>query len=313
MDDDAGFALLSGTNGTFGSYMADETAITAYNTEFTKLAKAALDGTVDPVIFNKDQHKIYAIVDANYPAAVKRAIEELVEFREDFVYLRDQNLGVSSIESIQSNCNAETKSKFCATYCQSYDIIDPYSKRQITVTIGYDLASCIVRQYNNSPSTPLAGIMHDVIIKNAIYGTLSFAPSVLKDTNQKEILCDMHVNFATYIDNILVVETEYTSQEEDTQWSFINNVLGIQEVIRAIRTRCPYIRYTFIERSDFERYQADVNEVLDKYRNNFKILTMEYAANAEYTTNKIFYAVIKACYKNFIQTEIFKITAINNQ
>lgn len=307
-----GITLDKGSNGTFGNYMTDTNNTETYIEEFEKQGVAALDGTFDSVIFNKDQYKLFAIVDANYPELVKKAIEELVTFREDFGYFRDMGIGLSSLDQITLKATNVTKSKFCFTYAQSYDIIDPYTRRQITVTIGYDLVQCVINQFNNSCIVPLAGIRYKMIIQNAIYGTLSFAPTKTKTVNEKEKLSDAHINYASYIDNMLVLETEYTSQEVETQWSFINNILGIQEVIRAVRTRCPSIRYGFNDGDDLVRYRAEVNEVLSKYSANFKVLEMEYVQNAEYSTNKIFYAVIKACYRDFTQTEYFVVTAISS-
>lgn len=307
-----GITLDKGSNGKFSNYMADTNNTEAYIAEFEKQGVAAFDGTFDSVIFNKDQYKLFAIVDANYPEKVKKAIEDLVTFREDFGYFRDMGIGLSSLTQIIAKANNVTKSKFCFTYAQSYDIIDPYTRRQITVTIGYDLVQCVINQFNNSCIVPLAGIRYKMIIQNAIYGTLSFAPTKTKTVNEKEKLSDAHINYASYIDNMLVLETEYTSQEVETQWSFINNILGIQEVIRAVRTRCPSIRYGFNDGDDLTRYKADVNEVLSKYSANFKVLEMEYVQNAEYSANKIFYAVIKACYRDFTQTEYFVVTAISS-
>lgn len=302
-----GQQMKSGTNGSFGTH-----PITNVD-EFTKQAIAALDGSFDPAIFNVDQYRLTAIVDANYPDDVKRAIESLATFREDFHYFRDQGLGKNSIELIKDTCDREAKNMFCSTYFQSYDIIDPYTKKQITVTIGYSLAQLLVKHFDNGIILPTAGMKHKMIITDAIYGTLSFAPTICPDPigNQKEVLEDMRVNYASYIDNQLVVESLYTSQEHFTQWSFINNIMGIQEVVKAIRIRCPAIRYTFIDGEDLEHYRADVEEVIAPYRSNFKTLELEYVEDATYSANKIFYAVLKVVYKDFIQTEWFKITALS--
>ena len=55
-----------------------------------------------------------------------------------------------------------------------------------------------------------------MIIPDAIKGTLNFAPVVCPEPkgNQKEYMEDIRVNYATYIGEDLVVETEYTSQED---------------------------------------------------------------------------------------------------
>lgn len=303
-----GQQLQSGSNGAFGTHPIENAA------EFTTQAVEALDGTFDPAIYNVDQYRLNAIVDANYPEGVKRAIEALATFREDFMYFRDQGLGVNTIDLIAEKCNSEAKNMFCASYPQSYDIIDPYSKKQITVTIGYSLAQMLVSHCDNGANLPTAGMKHNMVIKDAIYGTLSFSPTICPDPigNQKEILDDMRVNYASYIDNQLVIESLYTSQDKHTQWSYVNNVMGIQDVVKAIRIRCPIIRYTFIDGDDLEQYRADVEEVIAPYRSNFKTLELEYVEDATYSANKIFYAVLKVVYRDFIQTEWFKVTALSS-
>lgn len=311
-----GQELASGDNGAFGDYpislIKDYTETNIDNADaYTKAAVKAFDGSFDKIIFNVDQHKIAAVFDANYPCLVKRTIESLALFREDFMFFRDQNLKKTSYELIAEESNKEAKSMFCSTYGQSYDIIDPYSKRQIPVTICYSLAQLMVPHCNNGAILPPAGIKHDMVIKDAIYGTLSFAPTICPDYNEKEKLDDLRVNYASYIDNQLVIETLYTSQEKNTQWSYVNNVMGIQEVIRAIRTRCPAIRYSFIDGEDLEKYKAEVNEVIEPYSTNYLQLELEYKADAQYSANKIFYAVLKVVYKEFIQTEWFKVTALS--
>ena len=121
---------------------------------------------------------------------------------------------------------------------------------------------------------------------------------------------DNRINYAAYIGEDLVLETEYTSQDEYTQFSFLNNILGTQEVVRAIRTRCPAIRYSFIDGEDLERYKADIEDVIANYRSNFKSIEFSYVNDPTYVNNKIFYAALNVCHRDFIQTEWFKVTAI---
>lgn len=313
-----GQQLSGGTNGAFGDYPftddSDENGMAGpIRAEYIKQATAALDGSYDTVIFNTDQYMITAFVDANYPIQVKRAIETLAVFREDFVYFRDQGIGKTDLTLIENAAKEEAKSMFCASYCQSYDVLDPYTKKQITVTIGYDLAQKLVAHCNNGAIMPTAGMKYDMVVDNAIYGTLSFAPTICPDPegNQKEKLEDMRINYASYIDNQLVIEALYTSQDRSSQWSYINNVMGIQEVVKAIRLRCPAIRYTFIDGEDLERYKADVEEVLAPFSSNFKQLSLEFVSDATYSANKIFYAVLKVVYNDFVQTEWFKVTALS--
>ena len=111
--------------------------------------------------------------------------------------------------------------------------------------------------------------------------------------------------------NVLTLETLFTSQEKDTQFSYINNILAIQEVIKAIRSRCPKTRYTFIDGEDLEKYREDVEAVLNKYTNNFLSLKMVYTKDESMLANKIFYASLEVQFRNFVQTEYFKIYALS--
>ena len=317
----AGQALENGTNGSFGDrpvdIMKDEKADDSEFYEpsaWGKAAKEALDGTFDKSIFNVDLYKIDAWVDANYPNSVKREIETLAGFREDFIYFRDQGLDVDSYDKVKDNMTSELHSMFVSgSYYQSYDIIDPYTKRQIRVTMGYDLAQLLVNHLNNNGAImPFAGLKYKFVVTNAIYGTVSHIPTICPDNNEKEEFDDLKVNYATYIDNNLVIETEYTSQEKYSQWSFINNVMGIQEVVKVIRSRCPLIRYSFIDGEDLKKYKRDVEQIIEPYSNDYRTLSLEYISDATYSANKIFYAALKVKYKDFIQTEWFKVTALSS-
>ena len=170
----------------------------------------------------------------------------------------------------------------------------------------------MVSHLNAGRILPVCGIKYGMVIDDAIKGTLNFAPVVCPEPtgNQKEVMEEMRVNYATYIGEDLVIETEYTSQEEYTQWSFLNNILGTQEVVRAIRNRCPVIRYTFADGEDLERYKADIEDVIANFKSNFKTIEFKYVADPVYINNKIFYAAINVCHRDFFQTEWFKVTAI---
>lgn len=303
-----GQSLQSGDNGSFGDrpwYNARQ----LYNEQ----AINALNGTYDKVIFDVDRYFIDAILDANYDAPVKRAIESLAIYREDFMYFRDMGTEIWTLEDAIYENMDNLSTMFAATYCTAYDIHDPYTRKQITVTIMYDMAQFLPPHMNNGFNLPPAGILHGFIIRNAIEGTVHFLPVVYPGTDEKDELNEARINYASYIENRLVVETLYTSQEAYTQFSFINNVMSTQKVVKAIRRRCPVIRYSFIDGQSLEEYKTDINMVLERYRNWFKVLEMEYVNDPTYVQNKIFYAVLRVCFRDFVQSELFKITAFNEE
>ena len=79
-----------------------------------------------------------------------------------------------------------------------------------------------------------------------------------------------------------------------------------------IRRQCPKSRYAFIYDQDYESYKADIEKVINNYNGYFKSISIEYVKDDQYELNKIFYAVIKVSFKDFIQSEIFKLTMINS-
>lgn len=320
-----GQLLLNGSNGSFGDqpikaegYGAQVAkAFAGYVMEdpgdpnTAKILKKT-DGCYDPIIYNVDRFKIDAVFDANYPDVVKRAIEELVAFREDFMYFRDMGTRYNTIDLIQAADEYNAHNCFCATYCTYYDVIDPYTKKQITVTLPYHMAQYAVRQFNNGRNLPMAGVKYGFTITDMIEDTIEFIPTICPDLNEKEDLVDMRINYATYIDNQLVIETLFTSQQKYSQLSFVNNILATQEVIKAIRTHCPAARYSFIDGEDLEKYRAEVESYIEPYRNNFKSIKLTYVEDPFYTENKIFYAALAVQFRDFVQTELFKITALQS-
>lgn len=320
----SGTLLMNGTNGEFGdspitseSYGAMVAKAFAGYVQKDNLENHTIltykDGCYDPIIYNVDRYRIDAIFDANYPDIVKRAIEELVTYREDCFFFRDLGIGNNTMDLIAAKDANNLHNKFCATYCTYYDVINPYSKKQISVTIMYSMVQLVVAQFNNGRNLPMAGIKYGFTITDAIEGTVVFIPTVCPGLNQKEDLVDMHINYATYIDNSLVIETLFTSQEKYTQLSFINNVLSVQEVIKEIRRRCPAIRYSFIDGDDLEKYRADIEEIIAPFESNFASLSVTYMQDDYYTRNKIFYAVLAVKFREFIQTEYFKIVALSSE
>jgi hypothetical protein len=251
-------------------------------------------------------------VDANYPVEVKNAIFELAEFRQDFVYLRDYGTNHSTYEAIAEARYNLPKSKFVADYPQSWDVIDPWTKKQITVTGTYSMAPKLVVHLNDRRSAPICGILYDFTFPNVVEGTVSFLPKITPKVDQKTLLSDMNVNYASYINGVLTMETSYTSQEGiGLQTRYINNILAITKLIHNIRTECPKFRYSFIEANDLEKYREEVNNVIKRSNIDLATIYMEYTQDDIMAANKIFEADIFVKFKNFEQEEIFNIYTLS--
>lgn len=317
LDTEVGLALAEGDNGSFGDAPVGTDA-------WTEAIYNVFAGQFSDDIYDLDKHKIAVICDANYPQKVKEAIFALVTFRKDCVYLRDMGLDLKTYLEIKARYDVFDEdievngveyfgqhNYFVADYCTSYQVKDPSTKRNIQVTCMYDIAPIMVDHILNNAYAALAGIANGFVLSNAIKGTLNYTPVHTPRVNQKEAMENLRVNYAVFEDNNLVMQSSYSSQLPYTQLSYLNNVIAIQKVMRAVRTECPKQRFTLTTGGDLSEYAVAVNKVLANFTNNFAILRFAYTEDKLKTQQKIFYASIEFAFLNWAQTEIFDIYAIN--
>lgn len=301
-----GFGLESGSNGAFG----DTPILTD---EYEKALKDVFDGTFDEDIYNLDLYKIDACVDANYPYEVKKAIYELAKFRKDFYFFGDLGLEIETFSDAQNKMYEMPRDKFTGWYGQSYQILNPFTKRNIDVTIGYSIARMVIPHLVNRTHTPYCGILFNWTIPEAIEGTINFTPKITPAVNQKTLADDLRLNYASVLNNVLTLETEFTSQEELTQLSFINNVTAIQKIIKTVRDRCPSFRYSFISTTDLQSYKKEVNRIIATFTGWFESLEFVYVQDDIMRANKIFEASLRVKHKDFVQSEILNIYTLGTE
>lgn len=303
ISDSTGMMLMSGSNGEFGDVPFGTTAWTDQAVKF-------YSGEFDDAVFNPNQIVVDAVIDANYPDEVKNTILELAEFRQDFFYFRDLGLNNYTFDQFRLAADKYAHSKFAASYITTYDVIDPYSRKQINVTMMYSMAVALINHFNMRRNSPCAGIQFGFVFDDAIKGTVNFCPKYTPKVDQKTELMDLGLNYCGYINNQLVLETTNTSQDPYSQFSYINNILAVQQIIHKVREVCPVNRYTFITSDDLETYKKAVNDAIMQYKENFDTLEFVYVSDPVMKANKIFNASIKVSFKDFVQTEIFKIYAL---
>ena len=322
LDAEYGIPVLSdeNANGSFGDApFPGESATEAWAVEAVKF----FNGTFSDEIYDLDQYKIDFCVDANYPydledpsKDVKGAIANLAVFREDFYYLRDLGLDVASIDDVANIVGDRgwVQSPFIGDYQSSYDIIDPYSKQQVRVTMMHGMAPLLVNHFLTNIAAPLAGEFNNFVITEAVPDTLNIIPRVTPNYDQKQVLDDLNVNYVNYTaDRFLTIQSTYTSQDHDGPLNFANNVLVTQRVIKAIREYCPKIRFMLMEagNTDFAKYKTLIEDnIISTYASYFKSISLRYTADDEMTRSKIFNASLYCYYRDFPQGEIFDVFAI---
>lgn len=312
-----------------------------YNEQYTRF----FNGDFDKNIFNLDVYFPSAFFDANFDNVTKMAVQRLAAFRGDFLAYMDMGIGnVNSYEQaaelIPNGLDGEdfdginnpyVRDMHIATTCIYYDIRDPYTNRQITVTAPYNLSIAFIDHYINGPGRVFAGLNNGITMPNAINGTINYVPKIYPTSamtslsnigmtypsddetirNEKQLMSDLGVNYGSYYGSTFTMDTQYTLNPTDSEFSYINNVLLVCQLMQDIRKRCPSTRYNFIDGDDLEIYEKAVNNVINDYRSNFASITFKYLQDENSVANKVFYAAIEVAFRPFAQAEIFTITALN--
>lgn len=302
-----GIPLSNGSDGTFEN-------VAFGSEEWTKAAIEVFNGDFNDDIFDRDKYPIEFCVDANYPVEVKDSIMGLLSFRKDFMFFRDIGTSATTYEEINALVPAKDDEldKFIANYIQYYDIIDPFTKKQITTTIGYSLTRLITEYQSNGSSKPFAGVSNNMLIPEAIEGTVNFLAKETPKIDTKTLCTDNNLNYAGYINGVLTMELQLTSKLGDQQVSHIHGIINIQNLMRRIRKVCPISRYSFTDTTaGLERYAKDVQEVINTSSPVFKNLRFEWTADELQLANGLFNATILVSNKPYIQAEKFIIATVD--
>lgn len=306
---DYGVEMQSGDNGEFGD--------APFGTEpWTEAALAVIDDY--DALWDPDTYKIFAAFDANYPEPVKDKFAWFANEREDFNFFRDYGIDIKSYSAIAAKHAELMEKEECANwfngeYFTTYEILDPETRVRERVTMMYDFAAAMVDHFAKGAYRPAAGIANGMILPSAIEGTINFTPYNKPLVKQKALIDDMRINYAIFQEGQCVVQSTYTSNPELTQLSFVNNVLSVEEVIRAVRIACPKHRFTFVTNNDFSSYAEAVNNVLKGFRPLFAELKFEWTTDELKALQKIFTASIKVRFNNWIQTEYFDIYCLGEE
>lgn len=309
-----GLELQSGSNGEFGE--APCPGVKAPIEAWTKKATKFFEGTLTDEVWDVDLHRIDFIVDANYPNDVKAAINKWVGWRQDVYYFRDLGTSIYGYDDValaMIDLKSHMKSPFAGDYCLTGDIIDPYSKKQIKVTGVYGLVRPLIKYYASNLGAPLAGEFNGFVIDEFIGGTLNFAPRVTPKVNQREMLDDLRVNYAIVTDNgKLVIQSLYTSYDNNGPLMYCNNTIVTQMAVKSIRAYTPKIRFQLVDSNDFSQYKQLIEDnALANFKKYFKSLSLIYTKDDELSSKKIFNASLECYYKDFAQSEIFDVYAID--
>ena len=305
------------------------------------------NGEFDRDIFNLDIYFPNAIFDANYSKKTKLAIQRLAAYRGDFMCYMD--MGIGEVNSYTDCANiipstlsglelTDVDNEYCyvrdmhiAITCIYYKMRNPYDNKVIEVTATYGLSNLYISHFANDVSKVFAGISNGITINNILEGTVNYIPKIYPTNemtslsniggvypsddativNEKQLMCDLKVNYGCYYDDRFSIETEYTLNPTESEFSYWNNVALVCLMMQAIRRACPSARYQFITSNDLNVYKTAVEAAMKPWKNRFAKITFKYVQDEAAIENKIFYAAIEVVFKPFAQAEIFELTALN--
>lgn len=305
------------------------------------------NGDFDRDIYNLDVYFPNAIFDANYDDNVKIAIQRLVAYRGDLMAYMDMGIGkVKSYDDIvkmipstdggldltsETSEYAYIRDMHIAVTCIFYKTRNPYNNKVIDVTGTYGLSNLYVYHFKNSPANVFAGISNGITLNNIVRGTVNYIPKIYPTNamtsltniggvypsddstivNEKQLMCDLKVNYGCYYDDRFSIETEYTMHPADSEFSYWNNVALVCAMMQSIRKACPSARYQFITADDLGIYREAVENAMKPWKNRFAYINFKYVQDDTAIENKIFYAAIEVAFRPFAQAEIFELTALN--
>lgn len=336
--------LAFGDNGIIPSMKASKASETAFYAALNDV----LTGKYSMDIYNLDLYTFDCIFDANYDnRKVKDNIQKLCAYRGDCVCFMDMGFACKSIEDVRrikewngiESSVAEDNPPYHYFDDQAiwvsdlyYDIKNPFDGRQITVTVSYSASIRMVDHFVGGRERAFAGQTMGITIPEAIQGTVNYIPKIYplesftsedinmtypSDSaviiNEKQEMCDLKVNYACYYNGVLTIDTLYTTYSKDSALSYVNNIMGAQLIVKEIRKACPEItRYKFIDGNNLTKFQEDIQDrVIDRYLSMFKSIKFTYIEDPSYLENKIFYGAIRIAFRDFTQSEFFKVTVIN--
>lgn len=152
-----GVKLEGGSYGAMGSAPIDKPD------EYKKLLLDVFGKTTgalyDPVIYDGDAYKLDFIVDCNWPDDVKKQVINVVDARGDCDYFADMGTKFNTVDAMLGYFTNIPYSISTSWYHNFFKVYDPYTRREITVTMPYLLATKLCNLYAaGATTTPLAGV-----------------------------------------------------------------------------------------------------------------------------------------------------------
>lgn len=264
LDNPDGLPLAGGGEGSFEFNSATpESRETAIDAAYMK----AFRGETDASILSKRRTPADLILDAGYSEEVKRELVSLMIRRYDAAGYIDGGILNTLTDAIAwGEAMLGLGDRIFSKEFQHYKVRDPFTGKNMPVTVTYLYASAIPFHYKNfGNQTPFVGEQY-ARLAGAIKNTLR--PVVdADDLDVKEELYGLRLNyFQALAENTYVRGTQGTSQLTWSDLSEENNMHVLLEMKRRLEGMVAGLSYNFAEPEDRKRFTEDADRLFAEYR-----------------------------------------------
>ncbi len=306
--------LGGGHDGAF-TYNANTVEALARKTALTAAYLDAYNGTTDVSIKSKRKFPTNIILDAGFDPSIKKAIAALTKGRGDCVCVLDMENGLatktSPFDYLSTNQLIEfTEDRTIMFDAYSGKVKDPVSKKLITVTSTYGLASGypILFQKYEGKHIPMAGNNYGKL-STFINGTIYPIYDEDIDGDIMDQLVDNNINYAKISPKGEIVRAiQNTRQDRLSNLSEANNVFILLDIKRDCEALCAEYEYMFSEDSDIARFNSDAKVLLDKYEAaQVRSIAAAFSKNAWEAERGILHMYVEFVHKDLVKTSIIEI------
>lgn len=253
-----GIALASGDDGSFD--ITSPTRDTAISAQLVK----AYNGELDSSICSPNKTPAHVMLDANFDSQVKLAMVNCKTKRgSDVQVILDAGI-ITTVTAAKTW--RETTITFSdyevKLYPQHVVVVDPYTNKDIKVTLTYLLSQTIpTHDAVYGTHKPLAEKY--AIMYGYKRGTLLPVP-ITED--EKEDLYTRQLNYCEEVNGAIAINTDLTAQKKNSDFSMGNNIRVLMEMKKDLRQLIPTWRFDFMSETDLERFNREANSLIkDKY------------------------------------------------
>lgn len=303
-----GLRLSYGSDGSFAASNLYRDA-TSREEAIAAMYVKAFKGELDRSIASKRRTPTLFWLDANYPEEVKAELINLVNKRGDSRLYLDSGILTTTTEAVAYGKTIQNLGgrNFSRDF-QHYVTRDPFTKRNMAVTMTYFLASELTRHICTVGShIPFTG---ENYAKLTGHVNNSLAPVVdVDDLETKEQLYELRMNyFEAIAENVFVRATQSTTQDIWSDLSEENNVLMLLEMQNALEDLVYSLTYNFATAEDRARYTKDATRLLEPYKaNKVQDLEVYFDMSAWESERSILHCYLSVTFKGVVKRATIEI------